>query len=774
MAIIVQCPNPACRQSCSVAESLSGQPVRCAKCGKPFLVKPTIDGQKSGTNKPQPSANANPFPVLPAEFGRYRVLRLLGKGGMGAVYLAQDSQLGRQVALKIPFFDASESSLRIERFVREGRSAAALHHPNICKIFDAGKIDGRPFLTMAYLAGTPLEDDIDPDVPMPQVRAAEIVRKIAVALEHAHRKGIVHRDLKPANIMMAADDGEPVVMDFGLAKRVVGGNAQEAKLTRAGGIVGTPSYMSPEQVKEDAQAIGPATDIYSLGVMLFEMLTGKTPYCGSLGVVLGQILAAPVPPVQEFRPDVDSRLDAICRKAMAKEPADRFASMAEFANALGQYLDAPQSSPPSLLVPQTLALTVDHSPLGRLVEATAPTPAAKKAKTWRAVALALTLLVPLSIWLAVVLLRVETANGTLTVEMNDDEVEARIKNGKLILSGPDGKVRYTLTAKDRSKQLEAGPYKIRVEGADGLVLDASEFTIKKGGQVKVRVTLERKAMVKKDSPGNPVVPKKGEGITNSIGMKLAYIPQGSFIMGSPANEVDRLDAEGPEHEVEITKGFYMGVYEVTQDQYAGVMGKNPSYFTSTGIFKDKVKDMDTRQFPVENVSWNDAGEFCWRLSQLPKEKANKRVYRLPTEAEWEYVCRGGPFFKKPSPPFYFGNSLSPTQANFNGNFPYGGAAKGTCLDRTTKVGSYSPNPLGVYDLHGNVWEWCADWFDAEYYKRSPRQDPQGPENGVCRVLRGGAWDNFGRICRAAFRHNCMPGVRRNCAFRVVLVPGARN
>ena len=361
MPMLVQCPNPACRASCSVAEPSSGGHFKCPKCAKPFVVKPTVDGQKGDTNQSQPSSNTNPFPVLPAEFGRYRILQLLGRGGMGAVYLAQDSQLGRQVALKVPFFDASESPQRVERFVREARSAAVLDHPNICTVFDAGQINGRPFITMAYIAGTPLEQEIDPEVPMPQVRAAEIVRKIALALEHAHRKGIVHRDLKPANVMMAAD-GEPVVMDFGLAKRVADVDPNEAKLTRVGGLLGTPSYMSPEQVKGEVSAIGPATDVYALGVMLFEMLTGKTPYTGSMGVVMGQILAAPVPPVKEFRPDVDARLDAICRKAMAKEPADRFPSMAELANVLGHYLKAPSASPPPLPAPPVAAVLQAPSP----------------------------------------------------------------------------------------------------------------------------------------------------------------------------------------------------------------------------------------------------------------------------------------------------------------------------------------------------------------------------------------------------------------------------
>jgi formylglycine-generating enzyme required for sulfatase activity len=244
-------------------------------------------------------------------------------------------------------------------------------------------------------------------------------------------------------------------------------------------------------------------------------------------------------------------------------------------------------------------------------------------------------------------------------------------------------------------------------------------------------------------------------------------------MGSPPNEAERSDDEH-QHEVEITRPFYAGIYPVTQEQYQRVMGQNPSHFSSTGGGKDKVKGMDTRQFPVESVSWEDAVEFCRRLSELPEEKTNERAYRLPTEAEWEYICRGGPFIKKPSPPFYFGSSLSPTQANFDGNYPYGGAAKGQYLERPTTVGCYPPNSLGLHDLHGNVWEWWAYWYGAEYYKWSPRQDPPGPENGERRVLRGGSCYYFGRYCRAAYRTSNAPGDRDlDYGFRVVLVVGAR-
>jgi serine/threonine-protein kinase len=315
----------------SVAQTISGRGVKCKRCGTPFVARPTLEGGKTDTRPA--STSGEPFPSLPAEFGRYRVLRLLGRGGMGSVYLAEDSQLGRKVALKLPAFDPGETGQRAERFVREARSAAVLQHPNICTVYDAGEIGGRPFISMAFVEGRPLEDSIDADSPMPQQRAAEVIRKVAIALAHAHGKGIVHRDLKPANVMLTADS-EPVVMDFGLAKRVAEADASEAKLTRDGAIMGTPSYMAPEQVKGEIDRIGPATDVYALGVMLFELLTGRTPYSGTLGVVMGQILTAPVPPVSEFRPDVDPRLDAVCRRAMAKDAGERFPTMAAFAEAL--------------------------------------------------------------------------------------------------------------------------------------------------------------------------------------------------------------------------------------------------------------------------------------------------------------------------------------------------------------------------------------------------------------------------------------------------------
>jgi formylglycine-generating enzyme required for sulfatase activity len=260
-------------------------------------------------------------------------------------------------------------------------------------------------------------------------------------------------------------------------------------------------------------------------------------------------------------------------------------------------------------------------------------------------------------------------------------------------------------------------------------------------------------------------------VTNSIGMRLALIPAGRFTMGAPKDEVDRSADEGPQHEVEISRPFYLGAFPVTQEEYEAVVGINPSWFRADGGGKARVKGMDTRRFPVEQVSWDNAVAFCRKLSDRPAERAAGHVYRLPTEAEWEYACRGG---VSTSRPFSFGASLSSTQANFDGNFPYGGGPKGPNLERTCEVGSYWANGFELHDLHGNVWEWCSDWYDKDYYAASRRKDPAGPVLGTGRVFRGGCWDDFGQFCRSASRGLSKPGDRDGrLGFRVALVPSGQ-
>jgi uncharacterized protein (TIGR02996 family) len=252
-------------------------------------------------------------------------------------------------------------------------------------------------------------------------------------------------------------------------------------------------------------------------------------------------------------------------------------------------------------------------------------------------------------------------------------------------------------------------------------------------------------------------------ITNSIAMKFALIPAGTFLMGSPKSEEDRDEDEGPQHEVEITRPFYLAIHPVTQEQYKNLMGENPSYFTR--------KRGGAPSHPVEQVSWMEAAGFCRKLSERWEEKSSGRLYRLPTEAEWEYACRGGASSSKP---FSFGGSLSSTQANFHGDYPCGDAVPGPYLGCTTPVGSYKPNPFGLYDMHGNVWEWCRDWYGENYYSQSPRQDPQGQPNGRARVVRGGSLYSWGEECRSALRNRREPSFRENnTGFRIVCIVSSR-
>jgi formylglycine-generating enzyme required for sulfatase activity len=252
-------------------------------------------------------------------------------------------------------------------------------------------------------------------------------------------------------------------------------------------------------------------------------------------------------------------------------------------------------------------------------------------------------------------------------------------------------------------------------------------------------------------------------VTNSMALAFALIPPGEFVMGSPESEARRQPEEN-QHPVRITHPFYMGAFAVTQGEFEKLMGGNPSYWSAWGYRQKRGKDMDTSRFPVERVSWFDAELFCRKISELPAEKAAGRVYRLATEAEWEYACRAGT-----ANVFHFGDVLDGTQANVCGGHPYGTDKKGPYLNRPTNVGSYPGNAFGLFDMHGNMWEWCADWCDSGYYTNSPVNDPTGPADGEARVIRGGAWRFSADWCRAAARYGYDPRIRAyDVGFRVAM------
>jgi formylglycine-generating enzyme len=233
----------------------------------------------------------------------------------------------------------------------------------------------------------------------------------------------------------------------------------------------------------------------------------------------------------------------------------------------------------------------------------------------------------------------------------------------------------------------------------------------------------------------PVVPRQTIELDGGVDMKFVWIPPGPFLMGSPENEPDRSSHE-KQHRVTLTEGFWLGIHPVTQAQWQAVMGSDPSRIQGADL-------------PVEQVSWQGCQEFVETMAT----KVGPGV-RLPTEAEWEYACRAGT-----TTPFFFGQSISTDQANYNGNFPYAGGPKGVYRNKTTSVGTFSPNAWGLYDMHGNVWEWCEDWYRAYLTRILPLG--AGPSRTSKRALRGGSFDSRAKLMRSAYRYGDGPWSSRD-------------
>jgi eukaryotic-like serine/threonine-protein kinase len=622
--------------------------------------------------------------------GHYEVLEVLGRGGFGIVVKAFDEMLHRVVAIKVMSVQLAATSPARKRFLREARASAAVRHEHVVAIH-AVEEQPIPYLVMEYIAGETLQQKLDRVGPLDVPDVVRLGRQIAAGLAAAHAEGLIHRDVKPGNILLETGVEPRVkITDFGLARA-----ADDASLTQSGVIAGTPMYMAPEQAA--GEHIDQRADLFSLGSVLYVMCSGRPPFRASTTLAVLKRVAEDTPrPIREIIPEVPEWLCAIIAKLHEKAPADRVQSAKKVAEVLGEHLGELQFGAPGRAVSESDRSKSD-APAAIAPFAEAPGLPRRRFGMKRTAVLAAA---------ACALAAMVIAAG--------------------VYYWPPG-------------LFKGMPVTSPVIHPDTPPLAVAPFD---AAQAKAHQEAWAKHL------GVDVE------ITNSIGMKLRLIPPGQFLMGSPDDEPGREAQEGPQHQVVITRPFYMGVHDVTVGQFKAFV-KAKGYLTEAekgqgawqpspdGFWKqDPQVNWQNPRFeqgddhPIVCVSWNDAKAYCDWLSEREGKK-----YTLPTEAEWEYACRAGSNTR-----FSFGDDDQEL-----GEYAWSNAnSKG----KTHPVGQKRPNAWDLYDMEGNVSRWTADWHTGDYYQKSPQQDPPGPRAGTIgtRVLRGGNWWWGANESRAAHRN----------------------
>ena len=684
-----------------------------------------------------PRFKAGDMPV-----GNWKLLDLLGVGGFGEVWKAEHPSLKGipPVALKFCLSPDSARFLRHEGELLSRVMEVSANNPGIVKLRQAYIESDTPCLEYEFINGGDLCGLMSEWLNMAKERrtllALQMLLKLArtIAPLHTMNPPIVHRDLKPANVLVVRTTDGKInlkIGDFGIGglatKQAIEGQSKGASqgeiLTQTLRGSHTPLYAGPEQQRGDPPH--PTDDVHALGVIGFQLLVcdlrrGPT---GDWDEELREL-------------GVSDPIIAMFKQCIARQ-ARRYPHAGALADELQNLIDSKPSTAakPALPVPPVPA-AIQVNPFADAVTApqstTSRSPVIDKAP-------------PIS--------ENKSKNSEPVVPNRENNLNWVYRLAAIALIGVIvilGIAIYRNNTRNPDSEAEAMQLK--------LSKDLNEKILQMNAQANARKTRDvpkeiKNNILSNNSKSKSLIPMPFDAtappkslkfdLGNGVSLDLVLIPAGTFIMGSPISEAERSNDE-MQHEVRIGKPFYIGKYEITQAQWQQVMGSNPSIFKGSNIL------------PVENISYVDLQDFCLKLKEI-----TKTPFCLPTESQWEYACRAGT-----KTVFHFGNQLNGTQANCDGSLPYGDS-KGPNAGKTTNVGTYPPNAWGLHDMHGNVWEWCSDWYGG--YPNYPIGDPIGGISGSVRIRRGGSWYDPGYGCRAAARRGYNPANRFDfCGGRVVL------
>ena len=691
-----------------------------------------------------------PGTVLRGKKNSYRIDRVLGQGTFGITYLAYttatvEGDLGRlkteiQVAVKEFFMsdiNGREGSTVTtggsgglfdkyrRKFARESVNLSNLNHRGIVNVVETFEANGTSYYAMEYCGGGSLDARIAECGGLPEGEALRYFGQIASALSYMHSRRMLHLDLKPGNVMLRTG-GEAVLIDFGLSKQFTDDGEPESSTTIGGG---TPGYASLEQAnynEDDSESKLPVTmDVYSLGATLYKMLTGKRPPVASDVMNNG----LPEQPLRDH--GVSNSVTAAILRAMQPKSRDRYQSVADFAAALDCASEATEAvgreeEPEVVLVDdgrQLVAEPQPHTPAAEPARAnqeqqqneypeSEPEPEQPRRKwlPW-VVGVAVAAIA----FVAVMLLQPKPQPA---IEVPEDLITAVTQSD-------------TVSADEQPVQQP-----VRQEAVEQPQPTRPESQQTQQQPEPQQAQQQPQRPVQQPEPEPTPTPEPQRPQHNLPDIAMVYVSGGTFTMGATSEQgSDAFDREKPAHSVTLS-GYYIGKYEVTQELWKAVMGSNPSNFNGDNL-------------PVENVSWNDVQEFLRKLNAMTGKN-----YRLPTEAEWEFAARGG----NSSRGYKYSGS------NSLGSVAWYADNSGI---RTHAVGTKSPNELGIYDMSGNVWEWCQDWWGD--YSSSSQRNPKGPNSGSTRVFRGGSCVSGAGDCRVSYRFSNTTDLRSiSLGFRLAL------